>query len=154
MAGDITDNSVIMQIASSLDCMKASLKAINKNLKIDRDEAWRKARSELTIIQEQTIALNTVYDSANVNNPGFNRARVHIAAAFGVNHSKGLQIEILYQGMVYETIMTLFSTQSVGTISRVINIKEMPSFVVRVTNLDTGVATTIRRLKVILYNDY
>lgn len=149
-------NSETMQLFSSLDCIKAGIKSLNKKLKVLKDEAdWRKARYETNFAQEQVILANDSITTASINNPNYNRARVFVAAVFGTQHSGGLEISIVFQNSMIGNIMTMkASNGSAGMMSEPIDVKELSSFQLQIFNRDPTNNTTVRRIRVILYNDY
>jgi len=149
-------NSETMQVISSLDCIKAGIVSLNKKLKVLKEEAeWRKARYETSFAQEQVILANDSITTAVVNNPNYNRARVFVAAVFGAQHSAGLEISMIFQNSMIGSIVTMkASNGSAGMMSEPIDVKELSSFQLQIFNRDTTNNTTVRRVRIILYNDY
>lgn len=152
----VKNNSEVMQVVHSLDCIKAGIVSLNKKVKILREEVdWRKARYETNFAQEQVILANNSIITASINNPNYNRARVFVAAVFGMQHSGGLEVSMVYQNSPMGSIMNMLSSNgAAGMMSEPIDVKELSSFQLQIKNRDTSNATTLRRVRVILYNDY
>lgn len=152
----INNNSEVMQLLSSFDCIKAGIVSLNKKMKVLREEAdWRKARYETVIAKENIIAANTDYTTGSVNNPNYNRARLFIAAVFSSAHTGGLEVSMIYQNSPIGSVMTMkASNGSAGMISEPIDVKELSSFQFQIFNRDSVHSTTIRQARIILYNDY
>lgn len=149
-------NSETMQLLSSLDCMNAGIKSLNKKLKVLKEEVdWRKARYETNFAQEQVITANQSITTASINNPNYNRARVFVAAVFGAQHSGGLEVSMIFQNSPMGAIMDMISSNgAAGMMSEPIDVKELSSFQLQIKNRDVSNNTTVRRVRVILYNDY
>ena len=147
------NDSVMMQ---SVDCLKTGLRSLNKKLKVLKEEAdWRKSRYETTFAQERVIAANDSYLTAAVNNPNYNRARVFVAANFTQAHSSGLEISMVFQNSMVGTVMEMIvSNGAAGKMSEPIDVKELSSFQIQIHNRDSLNSTTLRNVRVILYNDY
>lgn len=149
-------NDSVLKIANSLDCIKGVLVAMNKKMKVLKDEAdWRKSRYETNFAQENVIAANDSYTTASVNNPNYNRARIQVAAVFATGASGGIEISVVFQNSMVGHVMTMIaSNSSSGMISEPIDVKELSSFQVQIFNRDTSKSVTLRRVRIILYNDY
>ena len=149
-------NSEAMQFIASLDCIKAGIVSLNKKLKVLREEVdWRKSRYETNFAQEQVITANNSITTASINNPNYNRARVFIAAVFGAQHSGGLEVSMIFQNSPMGNIMTMLSSNgAAGMMSEPIDVKELSSFQLQIFNRDVSNNTTVRRVRIILYNDY
>jgi hypothetical protein len=149
-------DSETMKVISSLDCIKAGIVSLNKKLNVLQAEAdWRKSRYETNFAQENVITANSSYTTASVNNPNYNRARIQIAAVFDSGASGGIELSMVFQNsMIGEIVVMKCSNGSAGMITEPINVKELSSFQIQIFNRDTSKSATLRRVRVILYNDY
>lgn len=107
------------------------------------------------IANEVIISHGKYFIFEEVNNPGFNRARVHINAIFTPAHSNGVSVELFYGNHRIGEIIKLRAPNGSGLgASEPFDIGYLSSFKFVVRNHDSSQDTTIRNFKAVMYNEW
>jgi len=138
----ITDNSTLLNQL-----------IIKQQTMLDK-QSEREQYSTIPIANQVVIPIHDIVEFEPVNNPKYNRARVFLDALFTPAHSAGLSIELFYNNNRIGEIMKVKSSNgSGGNASEPIDIAHLSGFRLVIRNHDQSQATTIKNLKVVLYNE-
>lgn len=114
----------------------------------------RDKKEEKFLFKEVVVPSNDDKESSVVNNPGFNRARVFLDAGFTPAHTGGLSVSLYYKNSKMSDVLDLISSNgSCGKASEPIDIANLSGFYFVIKNRDTSNDTTVRNLRVVLYNE-
>lgn len=127
------------------------------NAKLDMIISRQKERDkkeEKFLFKEVVVPANDEKESAVVNNPGFNRARVFLDAGFTPAHTGGLSVSLLYKNSKMSDTMDLISSNgSCGKASEPVDIANLSGFYFAIKNHDSSNDTTVRNFRIVLYNE-
>ena len=147
--------SIFQRLQSTMDNQQKSTelqttllqKIVNRNIESDK--------TQVTILMNTlVISANTSYTSDGINNHGFNRCRLFLYAGFTPAHSGGILVKMLHQNSpIGEVLKIISSNGSCGGASLPIDISQLSGFNFELVNQDKSQSTTIKNLKVVLYND-
>ena len=114
----------------------------------------RDKKEEKFLFKEVVVLANNDKESAVVNNPGFNRARIFLDAGFTPAHTGGLSVSLLYKNSKMSDVLDLISSNgSCGKASEPVDIANLSGFYFVIKNRDTSNDTTVRNFRVVLYNE-
>ncbi len=149
-------------MTAEFEQLVAALNNINSGIQQNRQVLEKilakqqdKEESEDKLIANQVIIpAHDITEFEAVNNPKYNRARVFLNALFTPAHSGGLTVELFYGNNKIGDVMRLKSSNGSGaSASEPFDIAHLSSFKFIIRNNDQSNATTIRNLKVIMYNE-
>lgn len=108
-------------------------------------------KQEIIIANARTIPAGASVLLEGIVNAGFTRMRVFVDAQFS-GHSSGLEAKLVYRNSVMEQILVLrASNGSAGAYSESIDISQVPSLQLEISNRDT-LNSTVFNAKVVLYS--
>jgi hypothetical protein len=148
-------NKLFHSLNSGMSAFNAQLDKNNELLfSLISRQKERDKKEEKFLFKEVVVLANNDKESAVVNNPGFNRARIFLDAGFTPAHTGGLSVSLLYKNSIMSDVLTLISSNgSCGKASEPVDIANLSGFYFLIKNHDTSNDTSVRNFRVVLYNE-
>jgi hypothetical protein len=142
---------ILERLAYPLENQKNILAENNRLL--TRILEWQEKKEDKPIANEVSIPYNDEKEY-EINNPGFNRARVFLSALFTPAHTGGITVDLYYGNSRMSRVLKLISSNGTATgASEPVDIAYLSGFKFIVHNHDTSQNTVIRNFKIVMYNE-
>lgn len=118
-------------------------------------EAHNVLRKETTLLTEYVIGAGSDYNVPSVDNPGFQRARVMLSAAYDGGATGGVTVDMYYGSHRFGEVIELKTNQKQGAsgASEVIDIQGLGGFTFKIINHDVSKTAKITSMKILMFNE-
>lgn len=118
-------------------------------------EAHNVLKKETTLLTEYVIGAGSDYDVPSISNPGFQKARIMISAAYDPAATGGIDVDLYYGSHRFGNVLELKTNNKQGAsgASEVIDIQGMGGFTFKIINHDVNKTANIKNMKILMFNE-
>ena len=141
-------------------CLTAQLESlrveqVRTNTLLAAAENTNLKKQETTLLTEYVVGAGSDYDVPSIDNPGFQRARILISAAYNANATGNVTVDMYYGSHRFGEVVELKtnSKQGASGASEVIDIQGLGGFTFKIINHDVSKTVTIKNMKILMLNE-
>lgn len=147
------DDEQYQCLTSLLESLR--VEQVRTNTLLATAEAHNVTKKETTLLTEYVIGAGSDYGVPSIDNPGFQRARVMISAAYNANATGNVTVDMYYGSHRFGEVIELKtnSKQGASGASEVIDIQGLGGFTFKIINHDVSKTATIKNMKILMLNE-
>lgn len=146
--------------AEQYQCLTALVESLRSeqvrtNTLLAAAEAHNVLKKETTLLTEYVIGAGSDYDVPSISNPGFQKARIMISAAYDPAATGGIDVDLYYGSHRFGNVLELKTNNKQGAsgASEVIDIQSMGGFTFKLINHDVNKTANIKNMKILMFNE-